>query len=728
MRKATKRKLLVTSLCSLGALLVVGCTEGKTGKPVNFDDVTATVNMNEAYVLPVAMRDTNGDYHKITYEVKTRDGEKVGLIENSIIATDFSGYIAKGTAKIGNKTYERTFTIGVTGLDIDSSAVAVSQGDEVELPVPDFYVSSVKQSNATLAMSVEYVAPMQNGKPMQIHGYQVPVTDDGFSADIGGTYTVTWQLEHDGEIYECEKTYVASKKAEQAHVLNTFDSPEAHATVEANYEWYKEFEGEYGVLQIDTITVWPQARLRIAHSITSYQEAGYKYVVMRMFFPEEGPTWTSMNFGNNKGAYVSATPTIVKGEWVNYYFDASAFYSSYANVTNENGGFTWNGKLYQSTMSEEGAVAYIADAWMETTCPYGVQGTQELNSQMTYLVNSEDALVKDSATQSAIAAEIADNGFVLQLHTSGNWPMWPGGFIVGLNHHWKELAAAHALDGSNRYVTLKTYMPSGMKWGSVRLATSSSSIYSDSKVYSVSGKWVTHIIDLLPIYEYVLENDAEPWIYLRSGSACEYDGELGNVTYFSVCRYYKEGEIEIPETVAGKITSAYENTTVEFITDSEDAVLTDTAVRADLQAEIDDKGGILEITSTNGPLTYIQGLNGKWRALAENWKATGENRYLIVRMYFVDGMVWKTPKIGQASGTPVYYANYLQDITAGEWFDVVLDLSAIYELVLADESANPWLYFRTEIMSGEYTCYVSEVRFDDETDGKWTGDIILPKV
>lgn len=727
MKNTTKRNLLIGSICALGAVCFVGCASATTGKPVDFDDVSVVLDVNDSYILPVSMTDSNGFFHKMTYSAQTKDGRDVSLVGNKLIVTDVAGYVVTGTAKIGSKTYERTFSVNVTGMQVDVAVESVEQGAEVEIPVPEFYVASEISSDVSIESSVEYIAPTQNGKTMKIHGFELTETDDGFFAEIAGTYIVIWQAEYDGKLYQQEKTYAVKRETTQAHVLNSFDSPEAHPTIEASYQWHKEYKGEQGVMQFDTNTVWPQARLRIDHSITSYQQAGYKYVVLRMYFPDDAPTWSVISFGNPNDQFASSTTSITRGAWENYYIPAEAFYHSYAEVTNEDGGYMWSAKLFQAMKSEEFAVAYISDAWMSNDCPYGLLTDENNTSYLTAISTSEQAIIGDAKTKAALDSAIETKGYVLQLQSGGNWPKC---YIEGANGHWLERARAFQETGADRYFTATMYMPEGMRWSSVRLGVAIGEPYVDSAIYSRSGAWVTHIIDLKPLYEYVLENDREVGIHFRTGNGAEFDETLRNVVYISKVAFVNDGDITIPESLANKITSGYQSTKVNYLLNNEEATLTDSTVRADLQEEINEKGGVVEIVSVGSPLTFIQGLNGNWLALAQSWKETGENRYFIVRMYFVQGMEWKTPRLGMAMGLD-YECNSKTVIRTGEWINVVFDLKELYEKILETET-SPTLYFRTEsganTIDGKAVAYVSQIQFKNEREsGNWTGDIILPQ-
>ena len=102
------------------------------------------------------------------------------------------------------------------------------------------------------------------------------------------------------------------------------------------------------------------------------------------------------------------------------------------------------------------------------------------------------------------------------------------------------------------------------------------------------------------------------------------------------------------------------------------AFITDTDARAALQAEIDEKGSIVEIKTEWGNIGVL-GYPGNASMRAE-YLATGNYRYMVIRMFETADYLAGAVKFPSDSGAATAMAP-----VAGEWVDYVIDMKDYWE-------------------------------------------------
>lgn len=374
----------------------------------------------------------------------------------------------------------------------------------------------------------------------------------------------------------------------------------------------------------------------------------------------------------------------------------------------------------EATVDEYGEITFTRPAGVTLTVSignlveksgeYAVKGTK-VN---TVTSAAGAAITDDDTLTAALTSELATKESVYEMYSYGS----PWVSIWDLVKDFEEKRDEYAEDRLADYLTVRMYMPTGMTWNEVvygnTVNATSGQQYQTSDTTIVADKWVNYAINLNGMFNYSISSESVPQNIIRTLTGANRVDNV-NVTYVSAA------EISDSPLITG---NAAENkySIVENIDEAE--VSEDD--RAAVSAELEDKGRLIKLSNPNAwGLYYIQGLNGNWLTQKAKFTATGAYRFLIVRMYFPEGMTWKTPRLGEASSDN-YKSTSGTPITAGKWIDVKFDLNPDLYSKISD--SNPWIYFRTNsgmnLVDGKNEVYVSEIRYakDGELLEVYSGD------
>lgn len=242
--------------------------------------------------------------------------------------------------------------------------------------------------------------------------------------------------------------------------------------------WVEEVAGEKGCIKLTSSSEWPQMRFNSQHTVASYQDAGYQYIVFRMYFPEEEDTWTSLTFGSaaSGGTRVSAGK-IVKGEWKDYYFPAKTFYDNWSGTECKDVNYV---KLY-SGESAKGAVAYLSEIRMEKTTNLiaNYNGWSDSNSFCYAAISG--------GTISNIAEGFENEKPVMKFTLTSNTPRFR--FSRGNGPKYEDYEAA-----GYKYIVFRMYFPeneSNVSAIKIQIVNDSNAILqnSDTSITVEKGKW-----------------------------------------------------------------------------------------------------------------------------------------------------------------------------------------------------------------------------------------------
>ena len=103
--KKIKNLICLLFVCVLFSLFFACTEEKKTVELVDFENQSHTVNLGEMYTIDLtSVRDKDGNTYRVLYEVKTKSGGSVSVLENVFDITDVEGYVITYTVHVDKKT------------------------------------------------------------------------------------------------------------------------------------------------------------------------------------------------------------------------------------------------------------------------------------------------------------------------------------------------------------------------------------------------------------------------------------------------------------------------------------------------------------------------------------------------------------------------------------------------------------------------------------------------
>lgn len=426
-------------------------------------------------------------------------------------------------------------------------------------------------------------------------------------------------------------------------------------------------------------------------------------VRVRMYMPE-GMKWNEViiRCGDNTKYDGKTIAVIQEGQWVDYYINIHDMMNALVSGTTLSCDSdivlrTDSGASFDATL---GNVVYVSEVSYhksmlnvnEATASYG---------KLSAIGSASEALVKDATTQAALTAELAKTGYVVQYHKPTDAsPEWPRFAISQWNNNAVEYAKAYKNDGNTyRFMTVRAYMPSGMKWGKAQFQANNVIIESSSAVKE--GEWVDYTFDLAKIYDAVNASGSVWNTYFITHSAASTDATLGLVTYISKVEFYTQ------YSYGKRITSA------------SDAAMKDAATQAALASEIASRGHVEEFSATSMWISVSDKViypSDNSIAMAKKYVEDGySNRYMVIRMYMPEGMVWSSVGIGKSSG---WSAAASETPVAGQWMEYRIDLHEFYTS-RATSTESLWLLIKSYSGVVDYVdgttvyAYISGIWFED---------------
>ena len=203
----TYRMSLVLAILLLSAFFITACSAGGL-KTKDGEEIPAevTVELGDIYMLA----DVDGGEEAVTAVVRNTAGEEIRVNNNKFRVDDLGGYVITYTAG------EQTATTKVNVKDTSSPVISlgVPEGMVVifgnTFIIPECMVSDV--SGETIEATVSVTDP---------DGNSVTVTDNGFTADKLGNYSIKYEArDSSGNV----GTKVLNVSSENADLLNDFET------------------------------------------------------------------------------------------------------------------------------------------------------------------------------------------------------------------------------------------------------------------------------------------------------------------------------------------------------------------------------------------------------------------------------------------------------------------------------------------------------------------------
>ena len=128
--KKIKNLICLLFVCVLFSLFFACTEEKKTVELVDFENQSHTVNLGEMYTIDLtSVRDKDGNTYRVLYEVKTKSGGSVSVLENVFDITDVEGYVITYTVHVDKKTtFTKTDTLQV--VDLGSPSIRINKPSE----------------------------------------------------------------------------------------------------------------------------------------------------------------------------------------------------------------------------------------------------------------------------------------------------------------------------------------------------------------------------------------------------------------------------------------------------------------------------------------------------------------------------------------------------------------------------------------------------------------------
>ena len=128
--KKIKNLICLLFVCVLFSLFFACTEEKKTVELVDFENQSHTVNLGEMYTIDLtSVRDKDVNTYRVLYEVKTKSGGSVSVLENVFDITDVEGYVITYTVHVDKKTtFTKTDTLQV--VDLGSPSIRINKPSE----------------------------------------------------------------------------------------------------------------------------------------------------------------------------------------------------------------------------------------------------------------------------------------------------------------------------------------------------------------------------------------------------------------------------------------------------------------------------------------------------------------------------------------------------------------------------------------------------------------------
>lgn len=729
---------------------------------LNFKDSTVSADIGMIYYLENYVKDTAGNIYSLTASVKEKNGAGVSVNQKlqGFEVTSGDGYIVEYTVAVADAEYTREVTIHTTGISVDTETEYIEKGTTVKLEAGEFVVSS-KAKDVSIEVEATY------SSVCEMNGYTIQQDEKSFIADICGEYHVTYTATYEGKKFQTVKKYIATQEYED-HIIADFHSPVSSASIgtDITAEYYAEFKGETGAVKVVNNTdTWPRMTFNAIHSIQSYKDAGYKYVVFRMYFPKDETTWPEVRFGAPKGDTVILGEA-EQGKWVEYFVSADLFYQYWTDNGPTEGASLWSDEAKDANGNPLiGATFYISEIRMAKE-GFLVESTGKEVS-VKAIRSAKDASLKDDAVAKAITEELkrTKGAFLseVKIGANGEEKAYP---LFMLPMDFAEMKANYEKTGKGHLLKVRMYMPEGMEWEGVSygLPRDGETKHAISRIEVKSGEWVDYIFDLSVFFE----NNTEPYgvICSQKGTQVKDDQCIVYVSGMEFC----DGDIALFPTDEKKVEKG---TFIEMGIGSEDGWTVKYTSSDEKVATVDKDGNVTvigagkaEITvtlTTNGEtqkkscVVYSEGSNALtngnnaivesarkavkeelktatqvteivgndwWKYLETGidfdeakaeYKKDGSNRYLIVRMYTPKTYGWKDVCFGLAKHGEGRYVLSDTSVKEDEWVNYVIDMKAAYE---SDNPNDFWTIVKphTELENndkGQWFTYLSYVGFKE---------------
>ena len=328
---------------------------------VDFDNVTATVELGSTYSLPNVATDTNGKDYQVVYSATDESGQAVAVNKNSFVASKTGVFTI--TAKVvfsDGKSASRTITLTVQ--DTTAPTVTIGKvktgyiGVAYKLPTVTY-----EDVSGDCELSVKVFLIGTGEKEITVENNQFTPTEAG-NYEIRATAT-----DASNNVGRATKAFVVKAEKDPAAPEEVIDfNDEDESCVGKNpardaaytFEILDEYENEEGVLKVTTADDCTTIVLKqLAHEKAHY--ADYDNVVVRMLIPSDKRVHhMQMNNESSKAAYRDLdgqVSQIVYDEWHDYKFEASVL-----TATND----IWPNIFLYSYEAKLGSL-YIADISVE---------------------------------------------------------------------------------------------------------------------------------------------------------------------------------------------------------------------------------------------------------------------------------------------------------------------------------------------------------------------------
>lgn len=209
----------------------------------------------------------------------------------------------------------------------------------------------------------------------------------------------------------------------------------------------------------------------------AYMEDGSnRYLVVKMFMPK-GLEWNDIyyttgdfNSNTNWGKMVQSMSQIKGGQWVSHIFDLSSIYQKFGEATS-NPWFFLRTKSKAKTMEIGGknmSVTYISDVYfldagetvMQHTYSNNIDSVAtDGNTWNSIISDASDAMLKDAATQAALAEELKNGSTITELYRCDERTWANNWLYFNLKYpNW-------TTDLAGKYLVLRVYIREDMTEG-----------------------------------------------------------------------------------------------------------------------------------------------------------------------------------------------------------------------------------------------------------------------
>ncbi len=410
-RKTVTRWLaiLATLTCAIGtAAITASCKDGNDvnqSSPaagaivlVDFKDETLEVGYGKTYNLQLMALDDKGNNHVVQATVTTKSGEKVEVLNGKFIALNKEGYVIKYSFTNDGKTITRTVTLNVVALnkpviEVDGGVTAVICGKNYQVPT----CSAVDYYDGTLDASVDIYKKSENvatDEKMEYDG------NGQFQTAEAGEYYVLYTARNSNGITEEKKLVFYVRETAEAGEWDSFDDVGCIYTTKSyngvkGMEYFQSYAGRDGVLRMtlngsvgDYTSFWA-----IAPKSTQLEDyAGYSYIAVSMYV--DGNTQDLLNIRLMENCTLRP---LKSGEWITYYFDASAWQNE----------ARWNSSIVNPT--------YKTETDNPVTGKGSVFGDVDIYFDSVYFVNEIPVqnciFTEDNGVTPAFTADVAPDGY-----------------------------------------------------------------------------------------------------------------------------------------------------------------------------------------------------------------------------------------------------------------------------------------------------------------------------